>query len=137
MQQGISVSKSTAPHKKNPPSIETEILAVFSQAYHYRNSFTEMGLIPAGMPQYYGVAPWGMYPANLIPQQSSQPPPRRPLTPSQQAGENQPPYQVCTLNVVQFHHRSHIHAHSTFHSHATVDRSVYLRMKKIFSTNCM
>lgn len=56
---------------------------------------TEMGLIPAGMPQYYGVAPWGMYPANLIPQQSSQPPPRRPLTPSQQAGENQPPYQVC------------------------------------------
>lgn len=55
-----------------------------------------MGLIPAGMPQYYGVAPWNMYPANLIPQQSSQPPPRRPLTPSQQAGENQPPYQVCT-----------------------------------------
>lgn len=53
-----------------------------------------MGLIPTGMPQYYGV-PWGMYPANLIPQQSSQPPPRRPLTPSQQAGENQPPYQVC------------------------------------------
>jgi len=52
-----------------------------------------MGLIPAGMPPYYGVAPWGMYPANLIPQQSSQPP-RRPLTPSQQAGENQPPYQM-------------------------------------------
>lgn len=53
-----------------------------------------MGIIPAGMPQYYNV-PWGMYPANLIPQQSSQPPPRRPLTPSQQAGDNQPPYQVC------------------------------------------
>ncbi|XP_055310309.1 maternal protein pumilio-like isoform X2 [Sitodiplosis mosellana] len=55
--------------------------------------YIEMGLIPAGMPQYYGV-PWGMYPANLIPQQSSQPPQRRPLTPSQQAGENQPPYQM-------------------------------------------
>lgn len=51
-----------------------------------------MGLIAAGMPQYYGM-PWGVYPANLIPQQGSQP--RRPLTPSQQAGENQPPYQVC------------------------------------------
>lgn len=50
-----------------------------------------MGLIAAGMPQYYGVAPWGVYPANLIPQQGSQP--RRPLTPSQQAAENQP-YQV-------------------------------------------
>lgn len=48
------------------------------------------------MPPYYGVAPWGMYPANLIPQQSSQPT-RRPLTPSQQAGENQPPYQVCFI----------------------------------------
>lgn len=44
-----------------------------------------------GMPQYYGVAPWGVYPANLIPQQGSQP--RRPLTPSQQAAENQQ-YQV-------------------------------------------
>lgn len=52
-----------------------------------------MGLIAAaGMPQYYGVAPWGVYPANLIPQQGTQP--RRPLTPSQQAGENQPSYQV-------------------------------------------
>lgn len=50
-----------------------------------------MGLIAAGMPQYYNVAPWGVYPANLIPQQGSQP--RRPLTPSQQAAENQP-YQV-------------------------------------------
>ncbi|XP_031626222.1 maternal protein pumilio-like isoform X2 [Contarinia nasturtii] len=58
--------------------------------------YIEMGLIPAGMPQYYGVhgVPWGMYPANLIPQQNSQPPPRRPLTPSQPAGENQPPYQM-------------------------------------------
>lgn len=51
-----------------------------------------MGLIAAGaMPQYYGVAPWGVYPANLIAQQGSQP--RRPLTPSQQGAENQP-YQV-------------------------------------------
>lgn len=50
-------------------------------------------LITAGVPQYYGVAaaPWGVYPANLIPQQQSQP--RRPLTPSQQGAENQP-YQV-------------------------------------------
>lgn len=55
-----------------------------------------MGLIAAaGMPQYYGVAPWGVYPANLIPQQGTQP--RRPLTPSQQAGENQPSYQVGTI----------------------------------------
>lgn len=55
-----------------------------------------MGLIAAaGMPQYYGVAPWGVYPANLIPQQGTQP--RRPLTPSQQAGENQPSYQVGTF----------------------------------------
>lgn len=38
----------------------------------------------------------GMYPANLIPQQNSQPPPRRPLTPSQQTAENQAPYQVCS-----------------------------------------
>lgn len=50
-----------------------------------------MGLIAAQMPQYYGVAPWGMYPGNLIPQQSTQP--RRPLTPSQQGAENQS-YQV-------------------------------------------
>ncbi|XP_055847919.1 maternal protein pumilio isoform X4 [Episyrphus balteatus] len=50
-----------------------------------------MGLIAAQMPQYYGVAPWGMYPGNLIPQQGSQP--RRPLTPSQQGAENQS-YQV-------------------------------------------
>ena len=49
-----------------------------------------MSLIP-GMPQYC-VAPWGVYPANLIPQQGSQP--RRPLTPSQQGAENQS-YQVC------------------------------------------
>lgn len=49
-----------------------------------------MGLIAAGVPQYYGVAPW-VYPANLIAQQGSQP--RRPLTPSQQGAENQP-YQV-------------------------------------------
>lgn len=53
-----------------------------------------MGLIAAGMPQYYGVAPWGVYPANLIPQQGSQP--RRPLTPSQQGAENQQ-YQVCIM----------------------------------------
>lgn len=46
-------------------------------------------LIAAGVPQYYGVAPWAPY---LIPQQGSQP--RRPLTPSQQGAENQP-YQVC------------------------------------------
>lgn len=54
-----------------------------------------MGLIAAGVPQYYGMpgmAPWGVYPANLIPQPNQQP--RRPLTPSQQGGENQP-YQVC------------------------------------------
>lgn len=38
-----------------------------------------------------------MYPANLIPQQSSQPPQRRPLTPSQQSGDNQP-YQVCNTS---------------------------------------
>ena len=50
-----------------------------------------MGLIAAQMPQYYGVAPWGMYPGNLIPQQGTQP--RRPLTPSQQGAENQS-YQV-------------------------------------------
>lgn len=51
-------------------------------------------LITAGVPQYYGVAaPWGVYPANLIPQQQSQP--RRPLTPSQQGAENQQ-YQVST-----------------------------------------
>ncbi|XP_055605408.1 maternal protein pumilio [Uranotaenia lowii] len=52
-------------------------------------------LITAGVPQYYGVAaaPWGVYPANLIPQQQSQP--RRPLTPSQQGAENQP-YQVIS-----------------------------------------
>lgn len=37
-----------------------------------------VGLIPG----YYGMAPWGMYPANLIPQQGAQP--RRPLTPNQQ-----------------------------------------------------
>uniref|UniRef100_U5EQG3 Putative pumilio n=1 Tax=Corethrella appendiculata TaxID=1370023 RepID=U5EQG3_9DIPT len=51
-------------------------------------------LIAAGVPQYYGVAaaPWGVYPANLIPQQQQQP--RRPLTPSQGA-ENQP-YQVIS-----------------------------------------
>lgn len=74
-----------------------------SQLYFYIEIviFLEMGLIPTGMPQYYGV-PWGMYPANLIPQQSSQPPPRRPLTPSQQAGENQPPYQVCMQNALLF-----------------------------------
>lgn len=66
-----------------------------------------MGLIPAGMPQYYGVAPWGMYPANLIAQQNAQPPPqqRRPLTPSQQSGENQPPYQVLySFNLKKKHH---------------------------------
>lgn len=50
-----------------------------------------MGLIAAGMPQYYGVPQWGVYPANLIPQQGSQP--RRPLTPSQQGAESQS-YQV-------------------------------------------
>lgn len=51
-----------------------------------------MGLIATQMPQYYGVAPWGMYPGNLIPQQGTQP--RRPLTPSQQTADNQS-YQVC------------------------------------------
>ena len=49
-----------------------------------------------GMPQYYGM-PWGVYPANLIPQQGSQP--RRPLTPSQQTAENQP-YQVSTGRIL-------------------------------------
>lgn len=49
-----------------------------------------MGLIAAGVPQYYNMAPW-VYPANLIPQQGTQP--RRPLTPSQQGADNQP-YQV-------------------------------------------
>lgn len=59
-------------------------------------------LITAGVPQYYGVpAPWGVYPANLIPQQQSQP--RRPLTPSQQGAENQP-YQVSWL-ADKSHHR--------------------------------
>lgn len=53
-----------------------------------------MGLIAAGMPQYYGMAPWSVYPANLIPQPNQQP--RRPLTPSQQGAETQP-YQVCLL----------------------------------------
>lgn len=52
-----------------------------------------LGLITAGMPQYYGMPPWSMYPANLIPQPNQQP--RRPLTPSQQGAENQP-YQVCS-----------------------------------------
>lgn len=51
-----------------------------------------MGLIAAQMPQYYGMAPWSVYPANLMPQPNQQP--RRPLTPSQQGAEN-PPYQVC------------------------------------------
>lgn len=56
-----------------------------------------MSLIAAGMPQYYGVAPWGVYPANLIPpQQGSQP--RRPLTPSQQAAAENQPYQVNTCH---------------------------------------
>jgi len=50
-----------------------------------------MGMIAAAQMPYYGVAPWGMYPGNLIPQQGTQP--RRPLTPSQQGAENQP-YQV-------------------------------------------
>lgn len=50
-----------------------------------------MGLIPAAMPQYYGMGQWSVYPANLIPQPNQQP--RRPLTPSQQGAEN-PPYQV-------------------------------------------
>lgn len=54
-----------------------------------------LGMIAAAqMPPYYNVAPWGMYPGNLIPQQSTQP--RRPLTPSQQGAENQP-YQVSTI----------------------------------------
>lgn len=51
-----------------------------------------MGLITtAGVQQYYNVGPWGVYPANFIPQQGSQP--RRPLTPSQQGADN-PPFQV-------------------------------------------
>lgn len=50
-----------------------------------------MSALIAGVPGYYGVAtPW-VYPTNLIPQQGSQP--RRPLTPSQQGGDNQQ-YQV-------------------------------------------
>lgn len=49
-----------------------------------------MGLIPAGVPQYYNMGPWGVYPAGLIQQQGSQP--RRPLTPSQQGAEQA--YQV-------------------------------------------
>lgn len=53
-----------------------------------------MGLIATQMPQYYGVAPWGMYPGNLIPQQGTQP--RRPLTPSQQTADNQS-YQVSSI----------------------------------------
>lgn len=56
-----------------------------------------MGLIAAQMPPYYGVAPWGMYPGNLIPQQGTQP--RRPLTPSQQGAENQS-YQVSFYNKI-------------------------------------
>ena len=53
--------------------------------------------ILTGVPQaYYGVAPW-MYQANLIPQQGSQP--RRPLTPSQQGGEQ--PY-VSISNLTPF-----------------------------------
>lgn len=89
--------------------------------------FAEMGLIPAGMPQYYGVAPWNMYPANLIPQQSSQPPPRRPLTPSQQAGENQPPYQVCMIfKTIQIFFSW---------SHGLAFR-LFVRTQ-IFSTNCI
>lgn len=66
-----------------------------------------MGLIAAaGMPQYYGVAPWGVYPANLIPQQGTQP--RRPLTPSQQAGENQPSYQVGFNSAISIFHLTRI-----------------------------
>ncbi|KAJ6636061.1 Maternal protein pumilio [Pseudolycoriella hygida] len=52
-----------------------------------------MGLIAAGMPQYYGMGQWSVYPANLIPQPNQQP--RRPLTPSQQGAENQP-YQLIS-----------------------------------------
>ncbi|XP_037036673.1 maternal protein pumilio isoform X3 [Bradysia coprophila] len=52
-----------------------------------------MGLIAAGMPQYYGMAPWSVYPTNLMPQPNQQP--RRPLTPSQQGGDNQP-YQLIS-----------------------------------------
>lgn len=64
-----------------------------------------MGMIAAAqMPQYYGVAPWGMYPGNLIPQQGTQP--RRPLTPSQQGAENQP-YQVSCDGQVPVPHYSH------------------------------
>lgn len=49
-----------------------------------------VGLIPG----YYGMTPWGMYPANLIPQQGAQP--RRPLTPNQQVqGAEQQPYQIA------------------------------------------
>lgn len=54
-----------------------------------------MSALIAGVPGYYGVAtPW-VYPTNLIPQQGSQP--RRPLTPSQQGGDNQQ-YQVGIHN---------------------------------------
>lgn len=53
-----------------------------------------MGLIPTPVPQYYNL-PWGCYPAGLIQQQGTQPPPpRRPLTPSQQPGADTQPYQV-------------------------------------------
>lgn len=54
-----------------------------------------MGLIPAGVPQYYNMGPWGVYPAGLIQQQGSQP--RRPLTPSQQGAEQA--YQVSFLSL--------------------------------------
>lgn len=53
-----------------------------------------MGLIPTPVPQYYNL-PWGCYPAGLIQQQpGTQPPPRRPLTPSQQPGADAQSYQV-------------------------------------------
>ena len=43
---------------------------------------------PSVVPQYYGVGPWTVYPAGLLPQappQAAAPPPRRPLTPSSAA----------------------------------------------------
>lgn len=53
-----------------------------------------IGLMTQMPPYYSHVAPWHVYPGNLIPQQGTQP--RRPLTPSQQGAESQS-YQVNLL----------------------------------------
>ncbi|KAH8310045.1 hypothetical protein KR044_011151, partial [Drosophila immigrans] len=75
-QNAAYAAQQAAPYVINPGQEATPYLSMIAAAQ---------------MPQYYGVAPWGMYPGNLIPQQGTQP--RRPLTPSQQGAENQP-YQV-------------------------------------------